>query len=86
MVKVGGAHGMRIEIDTAQVDDPGQLGGVRHDDFLGGAARRKRQLDRLDPLRTRGGSAFLEKGLAFRPIDEPLERHGPTVDAAQRPL
>ena len=38
VVEVGGAHGMRIEINAAEVDDPRQLGGVRHDDFFGGSA------------------------------------------------
>ena len=43
---------MRIEINAAEVDDPRQLGGVRHDDFFGGSARRERQLDGLDPFWT----------------------------------
>src|SRR5205823_14572241 len=86
MVQVGGSHRMRIEVDTAEVDDPRQLGSVRDDDFFGGAARWERQLDGLDPLWARGWSAFLEKSLALRTIDEPLEGHRSTVDAAQRPL
>ena len=84
MVQVGGTHGVRIEVDAAEVDDPGQLRGVAHDDLLRGTAGRKRELHGLDPSGTRCRGAFLKEGLPLCPIDEPLEGHGAAANAAQR--
>ena len=45
VVEVVGAHGVRVEVDAAQVDDPGQRGAVGDHHLVGGAARWKGQLD-----------------------------------------
>ena len=49
MIEVVGAHGMRVEIDAAEVHDPDQRRLV-HDDLVGGPAGRERQLGRPDPV------------------------------------
>ncbi len=39
MLKISGAHGVRVEFDAAQVDDPGKPGCVIDDDLFGGPPR-----------------------------------------------
>ena len=86
MVEVAGADRMGIEVDATEVDDPGQLGYIPDHDLLGGSARRKAQLDRFDPFRPRGRRPLLKERLAFRAVDKPLQRHRPSVDAANGAL
>ena len=49
VVEVAGAHRVRMQLDAAEVDDPGQAGRVVDDDLLGGAARGKRERHRAQP-------------------------------------
>src|SRR5713226_7616837 len=86
MVEVAGADGVGIEIDTSEVDDPGELRGVMHDDLFRAPSGWKRQLHGLDPLRTRGGGTFLKEGLTLGAVDEPLEGHRAAPNTAERPF
>ena len=82
MVEVAGAHRVRVQLDAAEVDDPGQARGVVDDDLLGGAARGKRQRHRAQPGRPLVGRALLVERLALGAVDEALEHDGPVADAA----
>jgi len=62
MLQVVGAHRVRIQIDAAEVDHPGELRFVVHHHF-----RRR-----------------AEEELAFRAVDEALERHRAAAHPAQR--
>ena len=84
MIEVVGAHGVRVQVDAAEVDDPRELRRVAHDDLVRGPARRERQLDRLDPLRPGLRRALLEEELPLRPVHEALQRHRPALHPAER--
>ena len=66
MVEVVGADRVRVEVDAAEVDDPGQAGRVADDDLVGRPTGRERELHRLEP----GGAVvrrpLLEEELARR--------------------
>src|SRR5438445_7702162 len=68
MIEVRRPHRMGIEVDAAEVDDPGELRGVTHHDLLGGAAGWKGERDGFNPVGARRGSALLEEGFAFGPV------------------
>ena len=42
MIEIVGAHRVGMQLDAAEVDDPGETSNVIDDDFLGGAARWER--------------------------------------------
>ena len=86
VLEVVSAHRVRIEVDAAEVDDPGQLGRVAHDDLRGGPTGREAQLHRLDPRRPRLGRPLLEEEVAAGAVHEALEGHRPAGHAAQRPV
>ena len=83
MLEVVGAHRVRVEVDAAEVDDPGEGRGIGHDDLFGRIARRVVQCRGLDPVGTLLGSALLEERLLRDALHEPLQHHRPAVDAAQ---
>src|SRR5438105_4766740 len=68
VVEVVGPHRMRVQVDAPEVDHPRQLRGVAHDDLSSRATRRERELDGLDPVGPRLGSALLEEELALRAV------------------
>ena len=84
MVEVVGAHGMRVEVDAAEVDDPGQRRGLVHDDLVGGPAGREGQLGGADPVGRVVRRPLLEERLLGDAVDEALEGHRPAADAGQR--
>jgi hypothetical protein len=84
MVQIAGSHGVRVEVDAGQVDDPRQRGGVIDDHLVGGAPGREGELYRSDVWRQVLGRALLEERLTIGALDEALERHGPIADAHQR--
>ena len=84
MVEVVGADGMGVEVDAAEVDDPGQGRGVVDHDLVGGPPGRERQLGGADPVGRVVGRALLEERLLRDAVDEALERHRPAADAGQR--
>ncbi len=83
MVDVVIADRMRVEVDAAEVHDPGERGAVRHDHLVGGAAGGERELDCPDELGNRGRRALLEERLPGRAVHEALERHGAVHHTAQ---
>ena len=84
MVEVLGADRVRVEVDAAEVGDPGQPGGVVDDDLVGGPPGREGQRRGPDELGHVLRGPLLEERLAGRAVDEPLERHRPPAGAAQR--
>ena len=84
MVEVVGADRVRVEVDAAEVDDPGEAGRVVDDDLVGGPPRRERQRRRPDPVGPVVRGALLEERLLLGAVDEALERHRPAADAGQR--
>ena len=84
MIEVPGPDRMRIEVDAAEVDDPGQAGRVVDHDLVGGPAGREGERRGPDELGQILGRTLLEERLAGRAIDEPLERHRPPARPTQR--
>ncbi|SHT56184.1 Uncharacterised protein [Mycobacteroides abscessus subsp. abscessus] len=86
VVQVIGTHRMRIEIDTAEVDHPGQRCRIGDDGLPGGGPARIVQLGRGDPIRALFRHALLKHRLLRDALDEPLQDHGPVAYPAQRSL
>ena len=84
MIEIAGAHRMRMQLDAAQVDDPGEPRRVIDDDLFRGAARRERQRYGSQPRRPLGGRALLIKRLAFGAVDETLENDRTIPDSGER--
>ena len=76
VVEVVGAHGMRVEVDAAEVDDPGELRRVVDDDLVGRAARRERQLDRPIQSGRLSGARFWKNGSPSAPLTKRLSAIG----------
>jgi hypothetical protein len=75
---------MRVEVDAAEVDHPGERSGVADHDLLGGGAGGVLQGDRVDPVGPLLRRPLLEERLLVEPFDEPLEDHRAAGDPAQR--
>jgi len=86
MIEIVRPDRMRVEVDAAQVDDPGKGGVVVHDDLVGCPPRRETEFDGVDPRWPGLRRALLKEELALDPVDEPLQRHRPPRHAAQRPV
>ena len=84
VVEILGPNRMGVEVDAAEIGDPGEPGRLAQDDLVGGSSGRKRQLGRVDPVRSVFGRSLLEERLALSAVDEAFEGHRPTGDAAQR--
>ena len=84
MIEIAGAHRVRMQLDAAEVDDPGEAGGVVDDHLLGGAPRRKRQRHGAQPVRPLRRGALLIEGLALGAVDEALEHDRAIADAGER--
>ena len=84
MIEIAGAHRVRVQLDAAEVDDPGEARRVVDDDLLGGAARRERQRHGAQPVRPLLGRALLVERLALGAVDEALEHDRPIADAGER--
>ena len=54
--------------------------------LVGRAPGRKAKLDGRDPVRPRARRPLLEERLRLRPVHEPLQRHRPASNPAQRPV
>jgi hypothetical protein len=81
--EIVGPHEVGVQLDATQVDDPDQSGRVIDYDLLGGAARRKSEGNRSQPLRPIRRCAFLVEGLAFGTIHEALENQRTVSDSAE---
>ncbi len=84
VVEVVRAHRVRVQVDAAEVHDPEELRRVAHDDLPRGAARRERELHRLDPVGVLLRRALLVEGLALRAVDISLQDDRTPGDPAQR--
>ena len=83
VIEIARAHGVRMQLDAAQIDDPGEPRRIVDDHLFGGAARRERQRHRSQPRRPLGGRALLIKGLALGAVHEALEHDGTISDSGQ---
>ena len=52
MIEIARPHRMRMQLDAAQIDDPGQPGRIVDDNFFRSAAGRKRKRDGAQPIGT----------------------------------
>ena len=75
---------MRMQLDAAEIDDPGEAGGIVDDHLLGGAPRRKGERDGAQPVRPLAGRALLVERLALGAVDEALQDDRAIADAGQR--
>ena len=84
MVEVLGPDGMRVEVDAAEVDDPGEPGRIVDHDLVGRPAGREGQRGGPDPVGRVLRCPLLEERLARGAVDEPLQGHRPAAGPAQR--
>ena len=75
---------MRVQLDAAQVDDPGEPRRIVDDDLFGGAARGKRERHRSQPGGPLGGRALLIERLPFGAVNESLENDRPIANSGER--
>ena len=83
MLEIVGEDGVRVEVDAAQIDRPGQSGRVMDDGLFGRGASRVTQFGDVDPVGPLLRGALLEDGFLVDPLDEPLEDHRPPGHSAQ---
>jgi hypothetical protein len=79
---------VRVELHAAEIDDPGEAGGVVDDDLFGGAAGGEGERDGAEERGQIGGCAFLIEGLGLATfeagsVDETLEDDGAVANALQ---
>ncbi len=84
VIEILGTDRVRVEVDAAEVHDPGKARGIVDHDLVGGSAGREAQGGRADPLRPVVRRPLLEERLPRRAVDEPLEGHRPPTGTAQR--
>src|SRR5258708_3544622 len=70
-----------MQLDAAEIHDPGESGRVVDDDLLRGAAGGKGERDRLEPRGPLVGRALLIERLGFGAVDEALEHEWAVADA-----
>ena len=85
VVEVGGADGMRVELDAAEVDDPGEAGGVVDDDLFGGAAGGKGEGDGAEEGWEVRWGALLVEGLGLAVGQAPLTKRLRTMGRSRMP-
>ncbi len=81
MVEVTRTHRMRMELDAAEIDDPGEAGGIVDHHLLGGAARGERERHRAQPVGPLRRRPLLVEDLALGAVDEALQHHRTVTDA-----
>ena len=87
MIEVVGAHRVRVQVDAAEVDDPGELRRVVDDDLVGGPARREASASTVSIHSGRvSGARFWKNGSPLGAVDVALEHDRPAAGAAQRAL
>jgi hypothetical protein len=86
MVQVVGPDRVRVEVDAAQVDDPGQPAASRITTSVGGPARRERQLDVSIQSGRDSGARFWKKNWPSAPLTKRLRAIGRPPGPAQRPI
>ena len=83
MVEIAGAYRVRMQLDAAEVDDPGKPRRIIDHEFFRSPTRRERQRGGSQPRRTLGGRALLIKRLAFGAINESLENDRAILDPGE---
>ena len=86
MVEVLGPDRVRVQVDAAEVGDPGEAGRVVDHDLVGGPAGRERQRRDPQPVGPVVRAPASGRTPPFGAVDEPLEGHRPAAGAAQRPV
>src|SRR5450755_592354 len=74
---------MRMQLDAAQIHDPGEAGRIVNNKLFSGAAGWEGQGHRSQPGRTLRRRALLIKGLLFGPIYEALENKGAIANSGE---
>ena len=77
---------MRMELEAAEVHDPGEPRRVVDHDLFGGAPRWKRERHRAQPRGPLLGRALLVERLALGAVHETLQHDRAIADAAQRAI
>ena len=86
VIEVFGAHGMRIEVEAAEVHDPRQSRGIPDHRLFGGGAGGVVQGGGVDEGGMVLGDALLEERLLVEALREPLEHHRPAAGPAEGAL
>src|SRR5215469_15248932 len=73
MIEISRADRMWVQLNAAEIHDPGEPRGIANDNFFGHSARRKRQSYGSQPRRALGWSPLLIKRRLLCPIDETFE-------------
>ena len=73
-----------MQLNAAQVDNPGQTGSIVYNNLLRRSSRGEGQGDGSQPRGTVGGSALLIERLSFRAIYKALQYDRPVSNARQR--
>ena len=72
-----------MQLDAAQVYDPGETGSVIHNQLFGGTAGRKCEGHGSQPGRAIRGRALLIEGLPFGTVHESLQNDGAVANAVE---
>src|SRR5437879_13759202 len=84
MIKAGGTHGMRMQFDTTEIDNPCKPGCVIHDDFFCGAAGWEGKRHGAQPRGALLRRTLLVKGRSLSAVHETLENDGTVPDSCNR--
>jgi hypothetical protein len=84
MLKVGRPHRVRMQLNAAQVDDPGQPVGFINHQLLSSASRRKRKRNRANPPRSLGRRTLLIKSFTLSTVYKTLQHNRAIANPNQR--
>src|SRR5215471_12763164 len=84
MLEIARTHGMRVELDAAQIHHPCQARRIVDNNLFGRATRRKRERDGAQPRRPFGWCAFLVERLAFGTVDKTLKNQRTIPNSGER--
>jgi hypothetical protein len=73
-----------VEVDAAEVDDPGERGSVVADGKVGGAPAREADMDRLEPVRMGLRYTLLVEEEAVDAVGVPLHLHRPVAHVVEQ--
>ena len=72
-----------MELDAAQIDDPGEPGRIVDYHLFRGSARRKSQRYRTQPRRPPARRTLLIKHFALCPVDETFQNQRTILDSGE---
>jgi hypothetical protein len=84
MIKIAGAHRVRMQLDATKIDDPRKPRRVIDNDFFRSASRRERECYRSQPRGPLRWCALLIERLTFGAIDVSLEDQRTVPDSDER--